>query len=152
MKYVLDTNVVKRISSPKRNANVDKWLASVNDSEIYMTSLTLQEVQKGIEMLRKNAAPEKVKTALQIEQAFDVFLSQFQERILPLDAIDAPQWGRRFAKQGTKNANDLAIVAIVATQDDAVAVTQNLADFRHRGITVLNPYEDPPALFQDPET
>ena len=152
MKYVLDTNVVKRISSPKRNANVDKWLASVDDLELYLTPLTLQEVQKGIEMLRKSTDPGKVKSAQQIEQAFDVFLSQFEERILPLDAVAAREWGRRLAKQGTRNANDLAIISIVAMQDNAVAVTQNLADFRHRGITVLNPYEDPPAVFQDPET
>ncbi|MDB5933796.1 MAG: toxin/antitoxin system PilT protein [Massilia sp.] len=152
MKYVLDTNVVKRLATPKRNANVDKWLAVIDEPELFITCMTVQEVQKGIELLRRQGSAEKVETARQIEVAFDVFLSQVEGRILPLDAAAARDWGRRLARHGTRNANDLAIIAIVATQKDAVAVTQNLADFRHRGIRVLNPYDDPPSQFNDAET
>lgn len=152
MKKVLDTNVLKKMSGPKRNANIDKWLLTVDDLELYLTTLSLQEMQKGIELLRKRADPAKVSIALQLERELDVLVSQFGERILPLDAPAAREWGRRLAKQGTKDANDLGIISIVATQPDAVAVTRNLNDFRHKGIKVLNPYDDPPSLYDDPET
>ncbi|NHZ37551.1 PIN domain-containing protein [Massilia rubra] len=152
MKYVLDTNVVKRIGSANRNANVDKWMATVNDSDLYLTLMTLQEVQKGIELLKRKSDPAKVLAARQIEQDFDKILSVFNDRILPLDALAAREWGRRLARHGTKEANDLAIIAIIAMHGDAIAVTQNISDFRHRGITVINPYDNPPSLFIDPET
>lgn len=152
MKYVLDTNVVKRISSANRNANVDKWMATINDSDLYLTVMTLQEVQKGIELLRRKADSAKALAARKMEREFDQFVARFNERILPLDALAAREWGRRLARHGTKDANDLAIIAIIARHGDAVAVTQNISDFRHRGITVINPYDNPPSLYKDPET
>jgi hypothetical protein len=152
MKYVLDTNVIKKISGKNRNGNIDKWLSGIDDKDLYVTSLSLQEIQKGIELLKRNADPEKAKTALKIQRELDAWLTQMEDRVLPLDAKAAREWGRRLAKHGTKSANDLAIISIVAVQDDATAVTQNLADFRHRGIRVLNPYTDPPTVHHDPES
>lgn len=152
MKYVLDSNVFKKISSQKRNKNIDKWLASIDDADLFITALTVQETQEGIERLRKNKDPAKVAAANEIERRFEEYLSEYEDRILPVDAKAAREWGRRLAKHGTKKANDLAIISIVAMQNDAVAVSQNLCDFRHRGITVINRYDDPPSEFSDPET
>lgn len=121
MKYVLDTNVFSKMFGPKPNANIDKWLQNVDDSELFVTVVTIQEVYKGIALLKKGSDPAKLQAARQIEQGCDTLLTQFAGRILTIDAVVARQWGRRIAKQGTKNANDLAIISIVAMQADAIA-------------------------------
>ena len=152
MKYVLDTNVVKRLASKKRNSNVDAWLATVSDNEIYMTVFSIQETHTGIELLKRNKDPFKVKAAIDLETKFEKHLKNMEGRILDLNAAAAKDWGRRLSKHGTKNDNDLAIISIVATEINAVAVSQNLIDFRHRGITLINPYDNPPSIYTDPES
>jgi predicted nucleic acid-binding protein len=152
MMDVLDTNIVGKTMGPKRNPHIDKWLNTVSDSDLFITVFTIQEIDKGIALLRKNGNPDKVHAACEIENACDALILQFADRVLPLDVKSARDWGRRLAKHGTKNGNDLGIIAVIATQHHGVAVTQNLIDFRHRGIPVINPYDDPPAEFNDPET
>ena len=152
MKYVLDTNVFSKMSGPNCNANIAKWRRTVNDSDLFVTVLTIQEIHKGIGMLRKSGGVEKIAKASAIEAAFDAVLSQFEERVISLGSAAARDWGRRLARQGTKNSNDLGIIAIVATLPGAIAVTRNLIDFRHKGIAVLSPFDDPPMKFHDVET
>ncbi len=154
MKYVLDTNALNQITRPKvqRNANVDSWLSTVNDNELYFTVLSVMEIQAGIEKLRRNKDPQKHVLAGKIQDDFEAILVEHADRILSVDVPAARDWGRRTQKHGTKNANDLGIIAIVSTQPDAIAVTRNEQDFRHRGIPVLNPFKNPPAEFHDPET
>ncbi|EIF29070.1 putative nucleic acid-binding protein, contains PIN domain [Burkholderia sp. Ch1-1] len=154
MKYVLDTNVLNQLVKAKaqRNAEVDSWLSGINDNELYFTVLSAMEIQAGIEKLRRNKDPEKHTLAQKIQDAFEAILEEHADRILPVDVSAARDWGRRTQKHGTKNANDLGIIAIVSTQTDAVAVTRNEQDFRHRGISVLNPFKKPPEEFHDLET
>lgn len=152
MKYILDSNVFKRVAGSNRNKNVDKWLATVNDADLYVSSLTLLESQQGITLLRKSADLSKVRTANEIESELNGFLTDLGDRILSIDQLAAREWGRRLTKHGTKKWIDLGIISVVATTPDAVAVTQNLEDFRHRGLTVINPYDDPPSTYSDAET
>lgn len=152
MKYVLDTNVIKRFGGAKPNANVRKWHATVNDNDIYITAMSIQEISKGVGLARRSGGASQMAAAAAIEQSLRQLIEEFGGRILPIDAPAAIEWGRRLARHGTKNANDLAIMAIVAANRPAAALTQNLSDFRHRGIEVINPYEDPPLYFHDAET
>ena len=152
MKYVLDTNVIKRFGGAHANGNIQKWRAPINDNEIFITVLSIQEIKKGIEARRKTSDPQKVKLAADLQASLDKLVSEFKDRILPIDTPAALEWGRRLSKHGTKSANDLAIISIVAANQPAAAVTQNLADFRHRGVQVIDPYDDPPAEYHDAET
>jgi predicted nucleic acid-binding protein len=143
MKYILDSNVFKFVSSSKRKPNIDAWLGTVNDSEIYITVITLQESALGIEQLKKRKNPEQREVADLLERNLQKYTAEHGERILPLDSAAALEWGRRLASQGTKNANDLAILSIVARQADAVVVTMNVGDFANRGVTVIAPSKSP---------
>lgn len=152
MKYILDTNVIKRFGGSNPNANIKKWHGTINDSDIYITALSIQEINQGIEKLRKTGDAAKIKTADTLRAALDQLILDFKDRILSIDDVVALEWGRRLSKHGTKNANDLAIISVVASNQPATAITQNLQDFRHRGIEVINPYDDPPSQYDDPET
>jgi predicted nucleic acid-binding protein len=143
MKYVLDSNVFKFVSSSKRKQNIDAWLGTVNDNDIYITVMTLQESAQGIEQLKKRKNPDHREVADLLERSLQKYIAEHGERIFPLDTAAALEWGRRLASQGTKNANDLAILSITATQADAVVVTMNVDDFANRGITVIDPSKNP---------
>ncbi|WP_312518432.1 PIN domain-containing protein [Massilia sp.] len=149
MKYVLDSNVFKFVSSRRvRKPNIEAWLATVDDSDLYITAMTVQESAYGIALLKARKNPEHRQAATLLESNLRTYLSDHGDRILPLDTAAAFEWGQRLASQGTKNANDLAILSIVATQADAAVVTMNVRDFAHRGITVIDPSSSPATVIQ----
>lgn len=143
MKYILDSNVFKFVSGSSRKPNIDAWLQTVNDSDIYISVMTVQESAYGIEQLRKRKNPEHRAIAELLARNLRHYVVEHSERVLPLDIAAALEWGQRLASQGTKNANDLAILSIAASQTDAVVVTMNVSDFAHRGITVIDPSTSP---------
>lgn len=149
LKYVLDSKVFEFVSSKTpRKPNIDEWLATVDDSDIYLTAMTIQESAHGIALLKARKNPEHQQVAALPEANLQAYVADHAERILPLDAAAAFEWGRRLASQGTKNANDLAILTIVATQSNAVVVTMNVQDFAHRGITVIDPSRRPATIVE----
>jgi len=150
MKYVLDSNVFKFVSGANRKPNIDAWLATVNDSDIYVSVMTLQESAYGIEQLRRRKNPEHREVAELLARNLQIYIAEHGDHILPLNTAAALEWGRRLASQGTKNANDLAILSIAAVQANAAVVTMNVDDFAHRGITVIDPSKAPANII-DPD-
>jgi predicted nucleic acid-binding protein len=148
MKYVLDSNVFKFISGGMRKPNIDAWLATVNDSDLYVSVMTLQESAYGIEQLRKRKNPEHREVADLLARNLQRYIEEHGERVLPLHTAAALEWGRRLASQGTKNTNDLAILSIAAAQADAAVVTMNVDDFAHRGVTVFAPSKAPATVIE----
>ena len=68
MKYVLDTNIIKRFGGGNASKNIQKWHKTVNDNEVYITALSVQEINKGIELLRKTGDPQKLKAAAELKK------------------------------------------------------------------------------------
>lgn len=146
MKYILDSNVFAFVSGSRRKENIDAWLKTVNDSDLYITVMTIQESAKGIAQLKNK--PQQMEAADKLDRNLQKYVASQGERILPLDTRAALEWGKRLTSQGTKNANDLAILWIAASQPDAVVVTMNVDDFAHRGITVIDPSKNPAKVIE----
>jgi predicted nucleic acid-binding protein len=51
--YLLDTNVVSELRKPRPHGAVLAWLESVNDVSLYLATVTLGEIQAGIELTRE---------------------------------------------------------------------------------------------------
>jgi toxin FitB len=51
--YLLDPHVVSEIRKPHGNPNVRAWFALVPADELYLSVLTLGEIRRGIERLRR---------------------------------------------------------------------------------------------------
>lgn len=135
--YLLDENVLRELG-PSGNANVRKWLASVDDSELRVSVATLFEKRRGAEMLKRRD-PERatalLKTIANVERAY-------ADRIIPVDAAIVAEWTRMI---GSKNKDrwDLALAA-TARVHDLILVTRNTRDFAGRGVRLLDPFRDPP--------
>ena len=47
--YLLDTNVVSELRRPKPHGAVLAWLNSIGDGDLFVSAVTLGEIQAGIE-------------------------------------------------------------------------------------------------------
>lgn len=56
--YLLDTNVVSELRKNKPHGAVLAWIKSVPDASLYLPSVTIGEIQAGIELTREQD-PEK---------------------------------------------------------------------------------------------
>ena len=54
MTYLLDTNVVTETRKRAPDSNVITWLDRVDQTQMFLSVLTLGEVRKGIEMRRQH--------------------------------------------------------------------------------------------------
>ena len=51
--FLLDTNVVSELRKPRPHGAVLAWLQSANDSDLYVSAVTLGEIQTRIELTRE---------------------------------------------------------------------------------------------------
>lgn len=66
MKFVLDTNVFCKLTGPNSNANIEKWRKTVNDSDLFVTVFTIQEIPKRIGLLRKTGSGGRLRPRWQL--------------------------------------------------------------------------------------
>lgn len=134
MIYVLDTNVLSALRRPERHAELSTWLRAQNESELYLSVITLGEIARGIrqqERINPDFAADLIAWLARTEMLF-------KDRILPFAAEDAVIWGRLSAEIGHTGA-DLMIAASALVRQ-ATVVTRNVSDFDPTGVPVLNPF------------
>jgi predicted nucleic acid-binding protein len=79
-KFLLDTNVVSELRKPKPHGAVVAWLTTLREEQVFLSAVTLGELQAGIEVTR-HQDPQK---AEEIEAWIDQLEASYQ--ILPMDA------------------------------------------------------------------
>jgi len=139
--YLIDENVLREFGV-RGNANVRKWLATVDDSDLRLSAATLFEKRRGAEMLKRrdpDRAANLLKTIGAVEKVY-------ADRIIPIDASVVAEWTRML---GSKNKDrwDLALAA-TARVYDLVLVTRNIKDFETRSVRLLDPFRDPPVRIE----
>src|SRR3974390_2217853 len=87
--YLLDTNVLSEYRKPTPYPTVHTWLMSLPDELLFVSVLTLGEIQRGIAKLPLSSR----RSGLQIWLDRDLS-ARFRGRILPLDEEVAIEWGR----------------------------------------------------------
>lgn len=131
--YLLDTNVVSELRRPRPHGAVVAWLQSVEDASLFLSAVTLGEIQAGIERTREQD-PAK---AAEIEAWLERVASAWN--VLAMDAAAFREWARLMHRQSDTLYEDAMITATARTQGLTV-VTRNVADFKTLGVDVLNPF------------
>ncbi len=135
MSYLIDTNVISEIRKGARcDPHVSAWYASIADEDIFLSTLVLGEIRKGVELARprdpgKAAALER--WLREVELAFD-------GRVLVIDNTVSDQWGRMNAVRPVPVIDGL--LAATALTNGLTLVTRNDRDIAGLGVTVLNPF------------
>lgn len=134
MSFLLDTDILSAIRRKQRDQNLEKWLLSINSLDVYISVVTIGEVERGITQQRRNN-PE---FAEDLQRWLDTILQRYQQRILPLSISIAQRWGRLSAELG-HNSADLMIAA-TALEHNLIVATRNARHFEPTQVGLINPY------------
>jgi len=135
--YLLDTTVVsemKRISAGYGNAQVAHWLGQVEDSAVYLSAITVVDLELGCLLMERQAAAQ----GIILRQWLSGFLARYQDRII---AIDGEVARRAAVLQALRpRACSEALTAATAITHRYALVTRNTTNFLMDGLQVINPW------------
>ena len=134
---VLDTNVVSELTRMSPSPAVLSWFNSQNQTDLYITVITVTELCFGVSLLPDQPTRDRVS-----RQNETILTSDFAGQILNLDEAAARVYAEMLAYQRinrvTVEVHDNLIAAIARSNGASVA-TRNLRDFRRCGIPIINP-------------
>ena len=139
MNYLLDTCVISEFAARQPTEKVVSWLSTLDTETVFLSVVTLGEIQKGIEKLPASKRKEALRTWLK-----DDLLVRFHDRLLPLESGEMLAWGTLVSKVEAKGAPMPLIdslIAATALHHDLVVVTRDVDDFAPSGVRLLNPWE-----------
>lgn len=135
MSFLIDTNVISEIRKGDRcDPGVAAWWADVAEDDLWLSALVLGEIRKGVELARRRD-PQK---AAALEAWLGDVIAGFADRVLPVDAAVAEEWGRMNAIRPVPVID--ALLAATAKANGLTLVTRNEADVAGIGVEVLNPF------------
>jgi predicted nucleic acid-binding protein len=131
--FLLDTNVVSELRKVRPHGAVVAWIEGVTDAELYLSAVTLGEIQAGIEITREQD-PAK---AADIEAWADQVGATYN--VLPMDAVTFRLWAKLMHRQSDTVYED-AMIAASALVHNLTVVTRNIRDFERFQVPVFNPF------------
>lgn len=132
--YLVDTNVVSELRKPRPHGAVLAWLESVDDASLHLATVTLGEIQAGIELTREQDAEKAAEIESWLDQMTDAY------NVLAMDGRAFRYWAKLMHRKSDTLHED-AMIAAIAKVHGLIVVTRNVADFSSFGIGVLNPFE-----------
>ena len=137
--YLLDTNVVselRKARSGKADKNVAIWADSVDAADLFLSAITIQELEIGILLLERR---DHTQGALLRAWLNNHVLPAFTGRVLPVDAAVA----KRSAKLHVPDPRPVrdGLIAGTALVHGMTLVTRNVSDFEGTGVLILNPWK-----------
>jgi hypothetical protein len=135
--YLIDTNVISEVHKGARcNRHVASWYASIADEDIFLSTLVLGEIRRGVELVRHRDADK----AAALEHWLEEVEAAFDGRVLGIDKAVTDRWGRMSAIRPVPVVDGL--LAATAWANGLTLVTRNDRDVAGLGATVLNPFKD----------
>lgn len=136
MPYLLDTNILSELRRGKRcNPHVRKWAQATAKDRHLISVLSLGEIRKGIEILRRRSP----KQCPAFERWIQKLETEYRTDILPITDSIADRWGQLMAAQ-TLPVIDGLLAATARTHGLTVA-TRNTSDFDSSGVKTVNPFD-----------
>jgi toxin FitB len=132
-KYLLDTNVVSELRKPRPHGGVVAWLNRQEDEQLFLSALTMGELQAGIERARRQDAMK----ASEIELWADQLAGAYQ--ILAVDTQCFREWGRIMDRRPDRFLEG-AMIAATARVHDLIVATRSEGDFKQLGVRIANPF------------
>jgi len=133
-RYLLDTNVVSELRKPRPHGGVLAWLRQQQEEQLFLSAVTMGELQAGIERTRRQDRSK----ASDIELWVDQLAGSFQ--VLPMDAICFREWGRIMDRKPDQLLED-AMIAATARVHQLIVATRNEKDFSQLDVRILNPFK-----------
>lgn len=132
---LLDTVVLSELRKTRPNPGVVAYLQAQVPETVFISAMTIGEIEAGIEK-QKKAAPE---FADELAAWLALMELQFASSILPVTPAIAKLWGKLCVQTGNKGIDNL--IAATALVHNLLVVTRNVRDFEAVGARVFDPFE-----------
>jgi predicted nucleic acid-binding protein len=132
--YLLDTNVVSELRRIKPHGAVLSWIEKVEDKDLFISVVTIAEIQAGIEITRE----QDVEKANQLEAWLNEVAESFN--VLNMDSLTFRAWARLMHRKSDQLYED-AMIAATAKIHNLIVVTRNVDDFLGLGVKIFNPFD-----------
>ncbi len=132
--YLLDTNVVSELRRPHPHPSVVRWIEQVAADELFLSAVTVGEIQAGIEFTREQDAAK----AEELEAWLSAVLVSYN--VLPMNAATFREWARLKHRRSDTLLED-AMIAAAAVVHRLTIVTRNVRHFEQLGVDLLNPFK-----------
>ena len=135
--YLLDTNVLSELrkGKPNQSAEVRIWAAQQRASTLYLSAITILELEKGILLLERRTPPQGA--------ALRVWLTgvgaAFAGRILPFTE-EAASLCAALHVPDPRSERD-AMIAATALEHGFIVATRNTSDFVNTGVRLVKPWD-----------
>ena len=134
--FLLDTNVVSELRKTQADPAVVAWARSVPAYKLYISAITLLEIETGILRLERRDPGQ----AATLRNWLEVHvMAAFAGRVLSVDGAVARRCARLHVPNRSNECD--ALIAATALVHDMTVVTRNTRDFAFSGAPVLNPWE-----------
>ena len=133
--WLLDTMVISELRKQAPDAMVVSWLSSVPENNIYLSVVTISEIQHGIVQQR----PKDAVFSERLRYWLDTLLKSYADRILPVTPEIACRWGELSALVGHDGGD--VIIAATALQHGLTVVTRNERHFQPFKVAIVNPFK-----------
>ena len=134
--FVLDTNVISELrhGKPNQSAEVRAWAAGQPSSRLFLSAITMLELEIGIQALERRTPPQG--------SALRAWLTgvrvAFAGRILPFTDNTAPVCASLHVPDPRSERD--AMIAATAIEHGFTVVTRNVSEFVAIGVTLVNPW------------
>jgi len=125
--YLLDTNVVSELRRHRPHGAVVAWLRSLDQRDLFISAVTLGELQAGIEVTRERDATKATEIEAWVDRVSETW------NILPMDTATFRMWARLMHRRSDDLIED-AMIAATARVHGLRVVTRNVKDFKHFGV------------------
>lgn len=136
MSFLVDTCALSELTKPAPMARVVDWFDAAPPEALFVSVLTLGEIRKGVERLEEGQRRARIAAWLETELP-----GWFEDRVLPVDAGAAEEWGRLAARIPNLPAID-GLIAATVLRHRLTLVTRNEKDFADTGVDLLNPWKE----------
>jgi len=135
MQYLLDTCVFAEYTNLRQNRAVTDWVDSQTQESVFISVLTVGEMEKGI--IRMPTSRRKTN----LEIFLDDLIGRFHDHVLDLTTPTLRRWA--LLMSDLENRGRIlpiidSLIAATALEHGLTIVTRNEVDFEPTGVKVLN--------------
>ena len=132
-KYLMDTNVVSELRKLKPHGAVTAWISALRDDQLYISAVTIGELQRGIERTRRHD-PGKARE-------LEIWLDRLEmsQNVLSMDPLCFREWARLMEGKSDQLLED-AMIAATARVHALTVATRNEKDFTRLDVNLVNPF------------
>ena len=137
MTLLLDTNVLLelRLGKPGQSPCVRAWAASISESELFISTVTVMELERRVQLLEARVPPQ----GQALRRWADGVKQAFRSRMLALDEASAAGAAKVLVRNPTMEVRD-AMTAGIALAHGRTVVTRNVRHFAGAGVALIDPW------------